>query len=240
MKNFSLRVILNEMRSMKLMNLAMMLMVAAMFVACSDDSGTSSSNVIPNEISYGTLTDSRDNQTYKTVTIGTQTWMAENLNYDYNEGTAKSFCYDNSADSCAKYGRLYMWSAAMDSAAVFSAAGKGCGYGKTCASTGSATLVRGVCPEGWHLPSKDEWNTLFDVFGGLGDIDESDLIGFSVLHAGHYYSGGDKFLGVGEYAFFWSSTELDSETVYYYVFLGGSEVSFSKNYSGYSVRCLKD
>ena len=65
-----------------------------------------------------------------------------------------SFCYNNSADSCAKYGRLYTWAAAMDSAAVFGDAGKGCGFDVTCFP---AYPVRGICPDGWHLPSVGEW-----------------------------------------------------------------------------------
>ncbi len=103
------------------------------------------------------VTDARDGQRYRTVEIGTQTWMAENLNYNYNEGTARSYCYDDDPANCEKYGRLYTWSAAMDSAAVFSESGKDCGYGPTCSVSGN---VRGVCPEGWHLPSNEEWNTI--------------------------------------------------------------------------------
>ncbi len=252
MTSFS-RVILSEVQSSKSKNLAVMLIVAAMFVACSDDSGTSSSNVIPNEISYGTLTDSRDGKTYKTVTIGTQTWMAENLNYDYNEGSAKSYCYNNSADSCAKYGRLYMWSAAMDSAAVFSTAGKGCGYGVECKVTELAE-VRGVCPEGWHLPSKDEWNTLFTAVGGTGSAGRSlkstsgwnnsgngvDSFGFSVLPAGRYYV---DFNNVGYSAYFWSSTELNSDDAFSMYFSYDYElayVDYDSKGDGFSVRCLRD
>ncbi|ACX76058.1 conserved domain protein [Fibrobacter succinogenes subsp. succinogenes S85] len=102
-------------------------------------SSSSSENV-----AMGSMTDSRDGQKYKTVKIGTQTWMAENLNYE----TENSYCYNDTASYCDKYGRLYEWSAAMDSAGTWSMNGKGCGYNKTCSPT---YPVRGVCPQGWRL-----------------------------------------------------------------------------------------
>ncbi|WP_308602839.1 fibrobacter succinogenes major paralogous domain-containing protein [uncultured Fibrobacter sp.] len=207
----------------------------------------------------GELTDSRDGQVYKTVTIGTQTWMAENLNYDYNEGTAKSYCYNNSADSCAKYGRLYLWSAAMDSAAVFGGAGKGCGDGSTCAA-GSATVVRGVCPEGWHLPSTAEFQTLFAAVGGedvAGKALKStsgwndyngesgngtNAFGFSALPAGVRYNSGD-FSIAGYDAYFWSATEDDSYGAYN-MYLGYSYdnayLYYGNEHNARSVRCLRD
>ncbi|SHK95408.1 fibrobacter succinogenes major paralogous domain-containing protein [Fibrobacter sp. UWEL] len=209
------------------------------------------------DIAYGELLDTRDNQVYKTVTIGEQIWMAQNLNYAYNEPTSRldssSFCYNNSADSCAKYGRLYLWSAAMDSAAVFSTAGKGCGYGfgTTCESSGT---VRGVCPEGWLLPNKDEWGTLISTVGGSANIklkstsgwndsgNGTDSFGFGVLPAGDRYDSGD-FSNAGSLASFWSSTEIDSGYAYTWYFHYNVEFVSrgygSKDY-GYSVRCLRD
>lgn len=205
------------------------------------------------EISYSEMTDSRDGQIYKTVKIGYQTWMAENLNYPYSENTAKSYCYNNSTDSCAKYGRLYLWSAAMDSAARFSTTGKGCGYKATCNPSGA---VRGVCPEGWHLPSGSELETLRTFTGATNNVTTkalnsitgwtnggTDDFGFSALPAGYssFNDIGVFYMYAGQYANFWSSSAFD-ESDAYFMYSSPSSVSFGYTYKiqGHSVRCLKD
>ena len=153
----------------------------------------------------GSVTDSRDNKTYKTVQIGSQTWMAENLNFE----ATNSYCFKNSAEYCAEYGRLYTWGAAMDSVGEWSENSKGCGdYDSDCSPT---YPVRGVCLDGWHLPSRAEWDTLFSAVGGkstAGKVLKSmsgwenwdkksgngtDDFGFSAFPAGYrnYY---EKFL----------------------------------------------
>lgn len=152
--------------------------------ACGDDSGSSS---FSNETSqgfplcekceYGLLTDTRDGQKYRTVKIGTQWWMAENLNYAYNQRTAEldssSVCIENDSENCKKYGRFYMWSAAMDSAGLFSSKSLGCGTDNV--KCERAYPVRGVCPEGWHLPSNAEVEALFAAVGGfLGKNEDGD------------------------------------------------------------------
>lgn len=200
--------------------------------------------------SYGQMVDSRDGKKYRTIQVGNQVWMAENLNYE----TIESYCYGNDASNCTKYGRLYRWSAAMDSAGTFSANGKGCGSGSTC----SATLpVQGVCPTGWHLPSESEFRFLLDAVGGeyvAGNVLKSrsgwsenrngtNAYAFSALPAG-YRSHDGSFDGEGYYAYFWSSTEYNSygaDNMYLYynddgAFLGNG---YYKN-DGASVRCVKD
>jgi len=200
--------------------------------------------------SAGTMTDSRDGQTYKTVTIGTQTWMAENLNYK----TDSSFCYENEETNCTKYGRLYTWVAAMDSAGTWTTNGKGCGYNKTCSPI---YPVRGVCPEGWHLPTYTEWYTLIMAVGGsfagtklksqTGWNDHydgtsgngTDAYGFSVLPAGQY--DGD-YNAEGSIARFWSSVEYDSYNAYYMLLYTDRNVELhctTKDF-GLSVRCLQN
>ncbi|WP_458450014.1 FISUMP domain-containing protein [Fibrobacter sp.] len=113
---------------------------------------------------YDSLTDARDGQVYRTVKIGDQWWMAENLNFRYLQQTrnldSSSFCMYDSLEYCEKYGRLYLWSAAMDSAGLYSTGAKGCGVGAKCSA---AYPVQGVCPDGWHLPSWDEWYVLDSI-----------------------------------------------------------------------------
>lgn len=202
-----------------------------------------------------TLKDLRDGLTYKTVKIGTQTWMAENLNYE----TGNSYCYK---DNCtkygrlSKYGRLYTWGAAMDSVGTWSTNGKGCGYEKTCSPT---YPVRGVCPEGWHLPNQTEWNALFTAIGGqstagqklkaasgwiaFSGITNEDAFGFSALPAGYRDGCGGYSNREGYSACFWSSTEYSSYDAYYMRLLYGRSDAYLSNFSknlGFSVRCVKD
>ena len=102
---------------------------------------------------YDSLTDARDGQVYKTVKVGSQWWMAENLRLN-SDG---SMCFNNQSEECESRGRFYLWSAAMDSVGRYSDDGKGCGYGAECSPT---KQVRGVCPDGWHIPSRSEWAVL--------------------------------------------------------------------------------
>ncbi len=150
-------------------------------------------------ITYDTLTDSRDGKTYKTVKIGEQIWMAENLNYQTDSG---AWCYENSADSCNKYGRLYDWNTA-----------------KT------------VCPAGYHLPSREEWQSLVDYAGGDEDAGEklkarsgwkvyegssgngTDDFGWSALPGGGWYSDGG-FNYAGKFSDWWTATEGGSDSAY--------------------------
>ena len=201
---------------------------------------------------YGTVTDERDGQIYKTVKIGDQEWMAENLNLV----TDDSYCYNDSAEYCSKYGRLYLWKTAMDSAGTWSTNGKGCGYSGDCSPT---YPVRGLCPKGWHLPTKDEFDTLLVAVGGQftagtmlrstsgwnddeGKIyNGSDAYGFSALPAGIKVI--DKYETEGCVADFWTSNEGYGNNVYILDLECGYDIASVRaiyNCIGLSVRCLKD
>ena len=205
--------------------------------------------VDPSTVVVDSIIDSRDGQTYKTVSIGAQTWMAENLNFK----TDSSFCYNNEETYCTKYGRLYRWAAAMDSAGTWSANGKGCGDAKRCTPT---YPVRGVCPTGWHLPTKAEFETLFTAVGGSSTAGKmlkstsgwnsggngTDNYSFSALPAGDRYDN-EGYDFEGSSAFIWSSTEygsygaycMDLDYDYDDAYLG-----YGSKHSWFSVRCLKD
>ncbi len=215
--------------------------------------------VDPSTVVTGTMTDSRDGQTYKTVEIGSQVWMAENLNYSDSTKTAslkdKSWCYDNESDNCVKYGRLYTWAAAIDSVALANDAKAplDCGYGKSC---NLPAQVRGICPEGWHLPNDDEWVAMLTAVGWQsnenkvlksqsgwsGNGNGSDSSGFSALPAG-YYNG--SFNHAGDEADFWSSFDHYSDYAYKMTLDNNMKcdrgcINDERKNVGNSVRCVRD
>lgn len=197
---------------------------------------------------YGTLTDKRDGQTYKTVVIGKQTWMAENLNYE----VTNSRCYKDELSNCEKYGMLYSWSTAMDSSAVYSSNGTGCGFKTACSPV---YPVRGICPEGWHLPSENEFTDLITAIGGEESGGQRlktssgwnkngngvDAFGFSALPAGFKLQI-ENFDSDGKNAIFWSSTQSTNLYAIIMYIDENNEIRLGTNTENYgvSVRCLKD
>jgi len=184
-------------------------------------------------ITYGTFTDLRDDQVYSTVKIGTQTWLARNLNYR----TDSSWC---ASDSCGRYGRLYKWAGAMDT---------GSKYNDTLLS--SVLPHQGVCPAGWHLPSIPDWDTLFIAVGGIDHAVHvlkatvswpdagSDSVGFRAIEDG-YLDTYDSYVA-NEATYFWTSTEHDATGARYVGIYNGNKNAIetwdSKDY-GYNVRCV--
>jgi uncharacterized protein (TIGR02145 family) len=176
-------------------------------------------------VSDGYLTDSRDGKKYKVIKIGTQTWMAENLNYAIN-----SKCYDNDFRNCNKHGRLYDWNAAI----------KACPSGWHLPSGEEwETLINHAGGEkiaGTKLKAKSGWNA-------AGDYKPStDSYGFSALPGGLGYSV-SSFLSVGIYGYWWSASEYGSDNAYgRYMYYGneGAYYSYYGKSSLYSVRCLQN
>lgn len=174
---------------------------------------------LPYKNDYGTMKDRRDGKTYKTVSIGSQVWMAENLVYKANNGC---WAYDKNQSNVAKYGYLYNWETAKN-----------------------------VCPSGWHLPSKQEYETMLDNFGGSEDLNNENYTAlipggtssFSALFGGWRNHGNGNFSLIGDYGFFFSSSQYDPNYAWALVIYRGNEEAriggFYKRL-GCSVRCVQD
>jgi uncharacterized protein (TIGR02145 family) len=164
----------------------------------------------------------------ETVDIGDQTWMKKNLNVPHNSGKGNSWCYDDDESNCDEYGRLYDWAAAMD-------------LPSSCNSSSCASRVqakhRGLCPEGFHVPTGEEWQTLMNFAGhestcilcgsafaagrklkaqsGWNDYEGSssngtDEYGFSALPGGIFIPGTGHYAGfsdVGNNGYWWGASE---------------------------------
>ena len=172
------------------------------------------------------------NKTYKTVKIGTQTWMAENLNYEA-EG---SLCYENKPANCAKYGRLYNWSTAM----------KVCPKGWHLPSNAEwDKLFRFVDgDEGTKSPyrSKTAGEHFKMVSGWNEDGNGTDKYGFSALPGGYGSSDG-SFSNVGDRGYWWSANESSSYNAYLRFVICSYDYAYwelgSKS-NLFSVRCVQN
>ncbi len=186
------------------------------------------------KLNYGEVVDPRDGKKYKTIGIKKHEWLAENLNYETESG---SYCYDNDEKNCSVYGRLYAYEVLLES-----------------------------CPSGWHVPDCNEWNELLaleltDTMEELmtgewcwNEIPEDCLhkaepntYGFSVLPAGSFNYGKERYEDLGSWAHLWVSN--GSRFI-----LGGASygAAFLPDYREwkcgergqkkgmYSVRCIKD
>jgi uncharacterized protein (TIGR02145 family) len=198
-------------------------------------------------ITYGTLTDGRDGQTYWTVKIGTQTWMAQNLNYRNPTGSSDTVgvCYSFANDSCAKYGRLYTWAEAMGASSTYATA-----------TLGATLPHQGICPNGWRIPSDEEWSVLVQyvdsatsrsklrsVSGWSNDANGTDAFGFHVLPSGVHHING-MFYNIDVDAAFWTAAEISSTNVWNRGFYANTSTNVtrdnnSKSY-GFSLRCLEN
>jgi len=187
----------------------------------------------PQNITLQKASSGGSDSSYDVVVIGGAKWTKKNLNI----ATDSSWCYENSTDSCAKYGRLYTWAAA-----------------------------KAVCRSiGWRLPSNDDWDALVAAVGGpdyAGKklkaqhgwtvVDPSDPMspmpnngtddfGFSALPSGYHGTDG-SFYNVGRRGYWWTATEYSNGYAYYRYMFSDDNVDENRNVKGvgYSVRCVKD
>lgn len=214
----------------------------------------------PKELGEKEFCDERNGMVYRYTIIGEQTWMAQNLDYKVADSYCESRDHDNDY-SCGETGRYYPWHTAMARSVME------CGYGHECPDV--VHPYQGICPDGWHLPSVDEWETLIQIVGvdtrgywdksvGLynGHTHGEDEFGFSAIPAGIlWYTNHDGEITISSSyrteqrlsVQFWTSDEFDAENVYlFYVFADGThynqikKIYYRKSDFARSVRCVKD
>lgn len=188
--------------------------------------------------------DSRDNKRYKQVQIGNQCWMAENLNYGEvvpnmeqknNKKGEKTF-YQNDTSNGEKFGAMYTWEEAVNYQ-----------------DPGSSRIIKGLCPDGWHIPTDKEWSMLTNFLdptcisskiGWSGSniallvIDGSD---FNAKNGGNAVSG--WFFYINKMSYFWTSSRYSSASAWYRSFAKGVKQIYRGPGDikiGMSVRCVKD
>jgi uncharacterized protein (TIGR02145 family) len=175
----------------------------------------------------GTLTDSRDNQTYQTIQMGEAWWMAENLRYDAGEG---SYCYEYNDTRCVTYGKLYTWEAAMRSCPAGWHVPTLKEFESMINAIGGADIAGGKL--------KDYEQSLWREI----NVGATNEVGFNALPAGRRYDSG-LFAGAGYYAQFFSSTEYNSQEAYNmtigYDYANAFIYNYKKAYA-ISVRCVKN
>lgn len=183
-----------------------------------------------------------EGKTYNTVQIGDQCWLKENLDVgtridgiqnSTNNGVIEKYCYDNDINNCNTYGGLYQWNEAMQ--------------------YDTNEGAQGICPEGWHIPTLAEFQTLASTVNndgnslkavgqGTGSGAGTNTSGFSGLFAGDRNPGGGYY-NLNIKAGFWNSTEFDVNNAYR-LWLYDTNQSINIYHLaktiGYSVRCIKD
>ena len=173
--------------------------------------------------------DDVDGISYRTIKIGTQLWMAENLNtihYENGENII-SCCYDRDTAFCRKYGRLYTWDA-IDIGADLDG-------------------LTNICPTGWHVSTDEDWDIMLEFIGGFNNagsvLRRGEYSDFNLQCGGNYQSELDIFSFIDRNTYFWTSTEYSSSAAW--MRMTGANMknvnrsTAPKEYA-FSIRCVKD
>lgn len=189
----------------------------SLFYACHKASG---------QVQTSTLQDNNGNSYAIKTMPDNKTWMITNLKIDI----PGSYCYENAEQKCREYGRLYTWTSAQE----------GCR----------------MLGEGWRLPTNEEWRQMTEWYGGVyGDSKDSGRAayqallyggkaGFNALLGGGRGLDDDKYARLEQHGFYWTATESDTATAWFYNFGKGSRKLFGQNDGekrrAFSVRCIRD
>lgn len=164
---------------------------------------------------------------YKTIRIGSQLWMAENYRVQRTPSghPLSSFAFNDDPERYGQFGRLYQWDTTMNGAATAGA--------------------QGICPEGWHVPSDDDWRALIGHLGGESSAGRKLLPGQASGFEAYPSGGADaagRYLYFGEEAMFWSSTmtEMDRANHWGTNVDGRLSVFAARKGARVAVRCVQD
>ncbi len=185
----------------------------------------------------GVITDSRDGQIYKTVMIGGDWWMAENLNFglaidSFHGGSAENgkqsdngidekYCYMNNDENCNTYGGLYSWNEAM--------------------KHDSINHPGGICPDGWHIPSEEKLSELLFQYPSCPELRIGGASGFDAMLGGNSFP--HAFSNLDELGLFWSSSITAGYAAWYVLInksSGDAIIQLENTQRAFSIRCIKD
>jgi uncharacterized protein (TIGR02145 family) len=202
-------------------------------------SNTSSLNIsvisAPGFFCDNAFTDVRDNTQYPTVSIGAQCWMAANLNFgniiastamQRDNCVVEKYCFNDNAVNCSSQGGLYQWDEMMQ--------------------FDNTVGIQGLCPPAWHVPSENEWTTLFNFYTSSGfagsPLKSGGFSGFNALLMGvHFDNVNWNFSNFA--TFLWSSTSHGPTKAWAHAMNSfNPSVSYypSNRSNAFSVRCIKD
>ena len=193
--------------------------------------------------------DNRDDNRYRTVAVGNDIWMAENLRF----AAVGSFCYEDKDNRCRNYGRLYPWHVAMRLPEDY------IDNSQDSVSQGAVSQEhQGICPDGWHIPRREEWIALgqfaLNKRRGLGAALKSregwaqggaptnNASGFNALPAGSRYSDGE-FAELGTSAYFWAAEGGGGLGAVYWNLINSKDAFTTEEdfeHSAFSLRCVKN
>lgn len=228
------------MKTVNYLKITLLSLVITLVISCkkdnNNDNNDNNNNNNNNNTSFtcgDNLVDSRNNETYPTILIGSQCWTKKNMNIgtkvslstaQSNNSTIEKYCYDNTDANCSTYGGLYQWDEMMQYVTTEGA--------------------QGICPSGWHIPTDAQWTTLVNNYpqatAGTA-LKEGGSSGFNAKLGGRRDPDGSTWQ-ITEGGYFWSTTVNGANPWYRFVSNGTNDVShlsIPKTY-GFSVRCLKN
>lgn len=187
---------------------------------------------------------------YKTVQIGNQMWLAENVKYSVSSSNGDSKCYEDNPDNCESFGNLYDWATAMGLPSACN------GTNQNCPSKSGDAIWGGICPPSFGVARSEDWEVLIEYAGGVAEAggrlksktgwnnggNGTDSYGFNALPSGyHTYLMPTEFRELGSRAIWWHETQKSSEAYYTTIISSDTEAKVNFQQKGFymaGLRCV--